>query len=357
MSNEIQDLIKAVNNTEGVFLNKKQVVESTGLSLSYYQWKGMWQRNPELDEAILAKLKPSQHDRGNILSIEGVSAADTRPDHNVIYDLMSNRFNEYQSVAKQKAAQKITFRDGPIMVANQGCVHFGSVMDIKLLFDEARLVLNTPNSYLALNGDIMDNYIFDGFAKETVNNRKITITEESEMSLAYFKMISSRLIAVVAGNHDLFSEKASGIDPIAGILRVIESEALYDKYQLEFILDVAGLEVPVKMRHNWRGYSIYNPTHGIERDLASNPNIRIGVGAHTHNGPLVRERLNAYGEKQIAIQLGTYKSYDSFSMLKGFPKQSTLSSAAYIIDPNSQQQIYAFSSVIDACRYMEKICV
>jgi hypothetical protein len=73
MSNEIQDLIKAVNNTEGVFLNKKQVVESTGLSLSYYQWKGMWQRNPELDEAILAKLKPSQHDRGNILSIEGVS--------------------------------------------------------------------------------------------------------------------------------------------------------------------------------------------------------------------------------------------------------------------------------------------
>ncbi|RMG91144.1 MAG: hypothetical protein D6706_18520, partial [Chloroflexi bacterium] len=116
---------------------------------------------------------------------------------------------------------------------------------------------------------------------------------------------------------------------------------------------VIGEQEPVriKLRHKWRGSSIYNPTHAIERaaKFDKGDHFDIGVGAHTHVSGLVR-MFNNGTKTGLAVQCGTYKRHDNFAEEVGFEQPNAMTAVPVVI--HGRHRYTTFSTLDDALDYM-----
>jgi hypothetical protein len=100
------------------------------------------------------------------------------------------------------------------------------------------------------------------------------------------------------------------------------------------VVSVAGREWPIRCRHKWRGTSIYNPTHGIERAQKWDQDFLVGIGGHTHAAAVARE-FNAGGQTGLAVMLGAYKTVDTYARELGVPKANNGTAVAITFDAES----------------------
>ena len=230
-----------------------------------------------------------------------------------------------------------------------GDQHIGSPnTDTGRVFAEAEHIIKTPEAYIVQLGDVVDNYIV---SKLLHLNFDASMSIEAQWQLArrYFELIKDRLIAVVSGNHELWSMKLAGVDLLGSIV----PGCYYDRFDLKLEVRVRSARFRIWARHRWPGQSIYNPTHGQERGARFlDPSFDIYVGAHTHAGGLYREFVLA-GRKRAAIQIGTYKLDDPYGKEKGFPSsdQSTavgilLSSKGYFLGCSSLEALCDLQSLL-----------
>lgn len=106
---------------------------------------------------------------------------------------------------------------------------------------------------------------------------------------------------------------------------------MYDPIELAFVLQVGDFEAKVMCRHDWRGHSMYNPTHGIEHAHHTlGREFDVAVGAHTHRGGLAREFANGKDTPGYALICGTYKKEDTHAMIVGYPPPLKTSSVAIV---------------------------
>ena len=97
------------------------------------------------------------------------------------------------------------------------------------------------------------------------------------------------------------------------------------------MLSVDGNEFRIRARHSWKGSSIYNDTHGIERasKFDKGGEFDVGIGAHTHSSGLYRQ-FNNGGHTGHAILCGSYKRYDDFADRHGFSKSNESAAVAMV---------------------------
>lgn len=84
---------------------------------------------------------------------------------------------------------------------------------------EAELIVNTPNSYLIIVGDLINAFYFNPAQFEDINQTP----EQIEYARAYVKYVADagRLLAVWTGNHDQWVKKM-GFNPFRYILEGIK---------------------------------------------------------------------------------------------------------------------------------------
>lgn len=265
----------------------------------------------------------------------GVKAADYTVDEQDATRRAESAFGRARDLETRRRRQVIEFSsDRMIGLANLADIHAGgSGVDYPRLFSELELINETPGLFVATVGDMVDNYILTKLAFAQ-RDSPLSIGDEWALTRRVLNLIAPRHVLAVAGNHDAWTHVLAGIDYFQVVLSSINPDALYDTDDSRVVIKIGDRRWPGRLRHKWRGHSIYNPTHGIERGYMFDHDFIWGVGAHTHVSGLART-FNASGENGIAILCGTYKRIDDYARVGGFPSPNRSTAVVILFDPNT----------------------
>ena len=265
-------------------------------------------------------------DSPELLEVKGISAK-KKVDIDELIAKAAALFESGEKKEKARRNQKVVVSGGPACLYFSGDEHFGGKTDIMRMLREATLVKNTPGMFHVRMGDIVNQFIL-GRMRAIRDNASVTIEEEWILAKMLIDTIADKLVAFCGGNHDDWARKASGMDRLADI---IPDGVIYDKYEIAFDLQVGEAVKRIRIRHRWKGSSVFNPTHGIEvaaqRDKAD---FDVAVGAHTHQAALSREFF-AQGKKRIAVLTNTFKKHDDFAREIGFPRSDETTTGVAVI--------------------------
>jgi hypothetical protein len=272
--------------------------------------------------------------------MRGVTAKQEIDDEE-IYQRAVKEWNKTSAHLTKATDQIIPFKHGPVALAFVADLHLGANgVDYARCFREAEMIRDTKNMWLVTDGDMLDNFLFAKMMNARFKS-KISIEEEWALVKRYLKIVASKLLVSVSGNHDGWTEAITGIDFFREILAKISPDTIYDTDDLTFRLDVGKAKFPIRVRHKWEGTSIYNLTHAIERAAKFEGGFLVGVGGHTHASGLVRS-FNAGGFagnditggnlSGMAVLCGSYKRYDPFARMHGFYKPNSSTAMTVIFD-------------------------
>jgi len=182
-------------------------------------------------------------------------------------------------------------------------LHFGGTTDYRQIRADAELIRDTPRMWCAFNGDGLNNWIVQKLG-HLQRGHSLSLDDEWQLFLSFLRMVKAKLKVVALGNHELWSLVLGGVDPVRNA--VADYQVLYDEYEVTYRLHLGDASWLVKQRHQWRGSSVFNPTHGIEVGWQRGScEFDIGVGGHTHIGTTCRPFFR-HGVKKYAVLIGTY---------------------------------------------------
>jgi predicted phosphodiesterase len=241
-------------------------------------------------------------------------------------DSLWDYVEEQQHVSRTDVPQ-IFLPHRPFALVFLSDLHLGSSgVDYKQVRLDAETIKNTPNMYAVFHGDGIDNWIIPKMAG-LQRGQIIPFDREIALFKAWLSTLSDKLLVVVAGNHDNWTTRMSGIDWLSD---VVSPKALYHSQEILFDVNFGSQRVRLCVRHKWRGMSIHNPTHGIER-ASKEIDADIYVGGHTHIGTLFRGFV-VRQKYRIAVLTGTYKKHDYYAQELNVPECVHPGSGAVVVD-------------------------
>ena len=204
------------------------------------------------------------------------------------------------------------------------------------------MIENTPNSYLILAGDLINNA-----TKSSVSNSFDDIyrpAEQKKMMAKILEPVRDRILVGTDGNHEDRSGKDADDDPMYDIFAKLDIEERYRK-------DIAILKINFGDSHRGSGGAVRNPTyvfavtHGsgggvltgggvnkAERFAYSLEGVDVVVTAHTHK-PLnttpsrwvVDPRRNIMKEVPLDVVVATgWTTYANYAAKKMMPPTSNI---------------------------------
>lgn len=251
---------------------------------------------------------------------------------------------EHQHTKRSDHAQ-IFLPNKPFALVFLSDLHIGSSgVDYKQLRLDAETIRNTENMYAVFHGDGIDNWIIPKLAP-LQRGQMIPFDKEIALFKAWLTTLQEKLLVVVAGNHDNWTTKMSGIDWLRDL---VAPKALYDSQQIIFDVNFGNQSLRLCVRHKWRGTSIHNPTHGLER-ASKDIDADVYVGGHTHIGTLFRGFV-VRDKYRIAVLTGTYKTHDHFARELNLPDNTHAGSGSVIVDTDGSMTWV--HNVQEAARYV-----
>lgn len=268
-------------------------------------------------------------------------------DRMALWQAAEARFERERAAAAVE--HRIEFSEGPVCITGLGDLHCGGAgVDYALAREHAEVVAKTPGMYAGVLGDLADNFIYQWAMKIRLGT-ETTIPHEWHLVRLYLSWIAPKLLFAVDGNHDAWTRMLAGIDYFRDVVASARPDCLYANDDLRFTLSVDGCEWPNRVRHKWRGTSIYNPTHGQERASLFDHDFLVAWGAHTHTGSFVRT-FNAAGRTGVAAQVNTYKVLDRYVAEEGFTRSTHTKPACVIFDGDGG--VMATTDIAAAARAM-----
>ena len=284
------------------------------------------------------------------VAVEGVRAGEW-PDEEAVYRAALAEWEATRALETRKAAQTLRFSHGPVALVCMGDLHLGGAgVDYPRLFREAETIVQTPGVAVALLGDVLDNYIVNSLIAYQMENR-ISIPDEWALVRRFLRVMGDSIRIVVEGNHDAWTRRLSGVDYFREVAAESCARAIFARYDCRVNLTVGEATWPGRLRHKWRGNSIYNPTHGIERANKWEQDFVWGVGAHTHRGGFTRA-FNAGGSDGMAALVGSYKRVDGYAAREGFPRPNNSTAVAIVFDERHGGSMTGFENLGACLDYM-----
>ena len=224
--------------------------------------------------------------------------------------------------------RQATLPDEPYGIAFLSDLHFGSpYTDYAQAKADAVAIASTPGMYAVFHGDGIDNWILPKMAG-LQRGQAMPFDDEMRMFKEWLEMLGKKLLVVVAGNHDNWTYTLSGIDFLQNL---VNPQTFYDQHQAIFDIIAGEHRMRFAVRHKWRGSSILNPTHGMER-AARDIDADVYVGGHTHIATLARY-FTVRDRDRLAILTGTYKRWDSYGHALGLPPSQHSGAGVLVVDP------------------------
>lgn len=222
-------------------------------------------------------------------------------------------------------------------------VHFGALEHMqKEWTDFCKLVEQTPNAYIILGGDLVNNNVRTcGFINpydELVRPR-----EQKKRMVEFLEPIKDRILCAVNGNHEARSIKDDDIDITYDIMAKLDIEDLYRP-------NVAFMKVSLGHRNHdntpIQSYT-FAVTHGagggIYTGATVNRNERFGniiegldclIVGHTHKGTVSKPSKIVIDRKNDKVSMSHYTVISMVSWLNygGYAMQKMLL-PAHVADP------------------------
>ena len=288
-----------------------------------------------------------------VTASEGMTPGTGMPDPDEVFGRACREWERTKQLVELRANQRIAFDHGPIALVNTADWHMGgSGVDYPRLDAELNIIADTPGMYAIGAGDLLNQMIV-GRILDARKNERLSIRDEWALLRRMLAIVAPKLLVVVMGNHDNWVESLTGISYFERELEALKPRVLFDTDDAHIAVAVGGWEIPVRIRHHWRGSSIYNATHGIERALREDHDFIIGMGAHTHVSGLARE-VNASGETGMALMAGTYKRVDDYARKGGFARANSSTSVAVVINER-RHSLTGYGDLQTCADYMEAV--
>lgn len=232
--------------------------------------------------------------------------------------------------------------DKPITIFPISDVHFGSIEHMsKEWLDFCKMVENTPDVYIILGGDLVNNNVRTcGFINpydELVRPR-----EQKHRMVEFLSPIKDRILCAVTGNHEARSMRDDDIDITYDIMAKLDLEDLYRPC-------MAFMKVSLGHRSDNTPIQSYTfaVTHGagggIYTGATVNRNERFGnviegldclVVGHTHKGTVTKPSKIVIDRKNNKVSMSHYTVVSMVSWLNfgGYAMQKMLL-PSYVADP------------------------
>ena len=294
-------------------------------------WSDIYDRFPDIPKSTLKDIFYRWRDRIQppVPQVKSALSEGDIVNEEEVWRLALQKSKKRREIEESKNGQEIIFEHGPVCLVWLADLHLGDTgVDYDRLDQDLDLILDTPGMYACLVGDITNNFIV-GRLKDLRLGAEFSISEEWVLAKRVLKKIAPRLLLSVAGNHDLWTYALTSVDYLAEIHDRINPDVLYSKYDAGVKIVVGQAKYMARVRHTWRGYSQYNPTHGIEwaaKFDQARP-FDIGIAAHTHASGLYRQ-FNNGGKTGHALLCGSYKVYDDYAEKMAYPRANDSAAVA-----------------------------
>lgn len=279
--------------------------------------------------------------------VDGVFARDrSRSPEEVLEEAIKRQKGIFDLEDRKRTGQSIVIKP-PCALADLSDFHFGdSMTDYVAIKEDTTIIRDTPGFYCGFSGDGINNWIVQKLAHLN-RNQQITLDEEWELFFWWLTQLDEKLVYVCAGNHDNWTYKISGFDPLSKHLE--NTKVLYDRHQIVFDLVTGPVSRIVRVRHKEKYNTHLNPTHGQEVSWKRDQPFDISIGSHTHIGTLYRESIK-HGKKIIHLLTGTYKRYDVFGTELGLALPHGRGCGSLVFDTDGEVQY--FDSTKKAANYL-----
>jgi hypothetical protein len=267
-----------------------------------------------------------------------------------IRDMMVRRFEKRQTYhrAKNWFAVKVKI-DGPIGVTFWGDPHVDDDgCNWPLLNHHCELHKTTEALFSVNIGDTANNWA----------NRLARLYADQETSaktarkLARWFLSESgvRWICWLMGNHDLWTEFTEFLR--AHNAAKIPMEDWQARFKLVF---KNGREARIWASHDFKGHSMWNSLHSLQKAAHTKAEAHIYAAGHTHNWAIHQEESASRDFIYWLIRSRGYKFIDSFGEQLGHQPQQEGASITCIIDPESKSAsgfVQAFADMDAAVDYL-----
>mgnify|MGYP003109482988 CR=1 FL=1 len=226
--------------------------------------------------------------------------------------------------------------------------HIGSTFcDMKRMREDAEMVAATPNCYAIMGGDFIDNFLP---ADKAFPAAKATILPDKQWTLMehYIDMFDGDILAVVAGNHDQWTKKYAGIDPLADIME--DRDMLYQTDELNVRVFLGKQPYHIAVRHKRRGNSQIDPARVVKK-MWEDGESDFDIGVVCHNHVPITAPFTRHGVERWAIRPGSYKVIDKFAEMIGFASDRPTCPLA-ILNPDTRE-IQVFTDLRQGVRTLK----
>ena len=219
--------------------------------------------------------------------------------------------------------------------------HIGnSFTDHERMREDADMIRETPNCFVIHAGDFIDNFMTD--KPRPSMKQRIPPSVQWKLCNHYLDMFGDKILAVVAGNHDLWTSGLTDYDPLSS--KVKSMNVMYHQHELNLRLVLNNIPYNFSIRHMRRGNSSIHPARIVKKMWEDGESdFDVGVIGH-HHTPVI-EPFTRHGIERWAIRPGSYKAIDSFAEMIGFPADKT-TCPMVILSPD-KRNIQVFSDLRD----------
>ena len=247
-----------------------------------------------------------------------------------ISELIERRKIEYKRKSDFSEARRLinvkVKMDGPIGICHFGDPHVDDPgTDILALEQHVEIVKKTKGMFGGNIGD-QQNLWVGRLAR--LYGEQSTSAQESWV-LTEWLIRSIQWLYIIGGNHDCW---AGAGDPLKWITR--NQKGVFEYHGARLNLDFPnGKEVRVNARHDFRGYSQWNPVHGPSKAIQMGWRDHILTAGHKHISGAAILKCPATGLISHALRCAGYKKYDRYAEELGLPDQNISPCVITVIDP------------------------
>jgi hypothetical protein len=245
-------------------------------------------------------------------------------------ELLKRRSKQFARKLEAKDARHlipITVKtSGPIGLAFVGDPHVDDDgTDIDLLREHIDIINETP-ALLALGiGDYSNNWV--GRLARLYGQQSLSAAEA--WVLVEWLVQAVPWLTLVSGNHDAWSGDGDPIKWMAKSARV-----QYESNGARLSLNLpSGRSIRVNARHDFRGKSQWNQTHGIGKAVQLGWRDHIATAGHTHVSGVQVVRDPMSGLISWCLRIGSYKLLDRYADELGLPNQTFTVCPVVVVRP------------------------
>lgn len=200
--------------------------------------------------------------------------------------------------------------------------------DIIALERDLDIIRNTKGMYAGHLGDLTNNWV--GRLARLYANQSTTANQA--IVLMEWMLNSAPNLFVINGNHDMWNQ---GADLIKFVMR--SQSAINASHGARIALNFAdGEQIRINARHDFKGHSQYNPTHGARKEqLWRGDKDHVYVQGHRHHdGASMIPQSN--GDISWSFMVSGYKVIDDYADAHGFTPSQANPSVTLVLNPKAK---------------------